>query len=655
MKPLNLCLVILNIISFPTLASAHLPENVEVDTPEKLINLIHSNSNLVKDESETEIIPKTDTIEPDKKIENSEENPAADKTTEDLSVEEPEPEIKDEDLEENSDSEEKEQVKKPTPEEIARLEKLAAADKLYLAGDKKAAVKLYRQAKPPWAIEKQESVEETKPTPFNNPGQLSPAGRVFWRNYQRGKEQGLETKTLSALKLLTTRESQFIPGHIYYADTLQQYERSEESTKALNRAIRQYPNEPELLRAKMNADIAEDKWLDASIMARQFSLFNPDSPNAEEFNLLANQYLAKYQSNLRSSIRWNAVGNAIAGTIGFALTGNLFGPLSALQTTSTLLKGESAVGESSVKEIKKQVPFLEEKEVVAYVNKIGQKVSAAAGRDEFKYEFYLIMDDDLNAFALPGGKIFVNAGAIMQTDSEAELAGLLAHEVSHSALSHGFQLVTKGNLTSNVVSYIPYVGNTASSLLVLNYSRGMEKQADIFGTRILLNAGYAADGVRNLMAQLNKSKQDKDNPEPPAWISTHPNSKQRIRYMEQLIVDNNLNRYSYEGVARHQEIKEIVTKKWQEYNKCIEDVETIKEAKKCAGNKEKSDKLEAEIEQDSEVQQNESEKNEREPEIKQIIETENLGSSETDFSPDSETKIKKPDAKEPQVQNSVPK
>lgn len=590
MKPLNLCLIILNIIAFPAIASAELPKNVIAHAPEKLIHQIKSNSQLTEAE--------------------------------------PEPEIKDEDQEENSDSEEKEKVKKPTPEEIARLEKLAAADKLYLAGDKKAAVKLYRQAKPPWAIEKQESAEDTKPIPFNDPSQLSPAGRVFWRNYQRGKEQGLETKTVSSLKLLTTREPQFIPGHIYYAEALLQYEREEESIKALNRGINHYPNEPELLRAKMNADIAADKWLNASIMARQFALFNPDSPDAAEFDLLADQYLKKYQSNLRSSITWNAIGNAIAGTVGFALTGNLFGPLSALQTTSTLLKGETAVGESTVKQIKKQVPFLEEPEVVAYVNEIGQKVSAAAGRDEFKYEFYLIMDDGLNAFALPGGKIFVNAGAIMKTDSEAELAGLLAHEVAHSALSHGFQLVTKGNLTSNVVSYIPYVGNTASSLLVLNYSRGMEKQADIFGTRILVNAGYAADGVRNLMAKLNQAHQDKDNPEPPAWISSHPNSKQRIRYMEQLIVDNNLNRYSYEGVARHQEIKEIVTKKWQEYDKCIEDVETIKEAKKCAGNKEESDK-------------NESEKDEREPEIKQKREVEELETSETESKQKAPTKFKK--------------
>lgn len=490
---------------------------------------------------------------------------------------------------------------KTTLEEIARLEKLALADQLYLAGDKTAAVKLYREAKEVWSREQTKTTENPKlVVTITNPSQLSPAGKVFWRNYQQGKQQQFESKVVSSLKLLTTREPQFIPGHVHYAKALLAYEREAESLKVLNRAVSLYPNEPAILRAKMNADIAEEKWLDASIMARQYALFNPDSPQAEEFELLAEVYLAEYQDNLRSSITWNAIGNAIAGTVGFVLTGNLFGPLSALETTALLLQGESAVGEASVSQIKKQLPLMQDETVNDYVDYIGQKIATASGREEFDYQFYIVMDDALNAFALPGGKIFVNAGAIMQTDSEAELAGLLAHEVSHSALSHGFQLATKGNLTANIVSYVPYVGNTASSLIVLNYSREMEKQADIFGTRILVNAGYAADGVRNLMAQLDESNQDEVTTEPPAWLSSHPNTKARIDYMEQLILDQNLERYTYEGVKPHQAIKKLVTAKWKEYEKCVEEVNSIQEAKKCAGEKDESEKLDEESPQDSE-------------------------------------------------------
>ncbi|MBC1300290.1 M48 family metalloprotease, partial [Nostoc sp. UCD122] len=78
------------------------------------------------------------------------------------------------------------------------------------------------------------------------------------------------------------------------------------------------------------------------------------------------------------------------------------------------------------------------------INDIGQKLAKVAGRNEFKYEFFVIPEEELNAFALPGGKILINAGAIAKTTSEAELAGLVAHELSHVVLSHGFQLVTQG-------------------------------------------------------------------------------------------------------------------------------------------------------------------------------------------------------------------
>lgn len=544
MKSLNSCLIILSILFFPTVASADTNINIDREFNDKIAQL---------DTKERET---TETIE----------NPDSEET----------------ETEPNDESEEK--VEEPTPQELARLEKLAKADRLYKAGDKAAAVKLYREAKEIWEIERKKNTENNVAAiAFTDPAKLSPAGKVFWRNYQQGKEQQLETKTISSLKLLTTREPQFVPGHIHYSEALLEHEREEESLAALNRAVNLYPNQPEILRAKMNADIAAENWLDASIMARQYALFNPNSPQAKEFDKLAEKYLAEYQSNLRENITWNAIGNAIAGTVGFALTGNLFGPISALQTTAMLLNGESAVGEASVGQIKQQVPLIKDKAVTEYVDRIGQKIASASGREEFDYQFYVIMDDTLNAFALPGGKVFVNAGAIMETDSEAELAGLLAHEISHSALSHGFQMAAKGNLTANIVGYIPYVGNTASSLIVLNYSRGMEKQADIFGTRILVNSGYAADGVRNLMAQLHESHQDEDNPEPPAWLSSHPNTQQRMAYIEQLIVDNNLDRYAYEGVDRHQEIKQLVTAKWQEYEECAEEIGSIEEAKVCSG------------------------------------------------------------------------
>ena len=492
---------------------------------------------------------------------------------------------------------EDETLKEPTPEEMARLRQLATADHLYLAGEKIAAARLYRTVKKTWEIEQRNRYRYKKPTPFYDPAELSPGGKVYWRNYQQGKEQQLESKIFASIELLTKKHPEFIPGHINYAKTLQAYDREEESLLVLDKAVNRYPQESQLLKAKIDADIEAGKWLDASIAARQFALFNPQHSETEEFILLAEQYLDKYRSNLKSKLTWNAIGNAIAGTIGFAFTGNLFGPISAVETTSILLRGESAIGEKAAQNARKRLPLVEDEEIVNYIQEIGDKIVKASGRNDFDYKFYVVMDKNFNAFALPGGKIFLNTGAILNTDSEAELAGLLAHEIAHAVLSHGFQLVTQGSLTANVVSYIPYVGSTASNLIVLNYSRDMEKQADIFGTRILVGAGYAADGVRNLMVKLQDfHHQDKENnPPPPAWLSTHPHTKSRVNYMEQLIVNNNLNRYAYEGVSRHLDIKDKVKVLWKEYKQCVEKAEKEKtdlaiSAKKCANNKPETEK-----------------------------------------------------------------
>ena len=467
------------------------------------------------------------------------------------------------DVEETESETSVEETECPTAEEIARYQKFAEADRLYLAGDKVAAAQIYQELKEPW--DKEDILNDLN-QPIYEAEQLSPGGKVYWRTYQEGKEQQLSSKIFAPLELLITKDPEFIPGHIAYTEELLAVEKEAEAYAVMERAIGIYPNEVELLRAKIATDVQAERWLEASITARQFALFNSDSSEAAEFTVLADQYLEKYQSEVKEELTWNAIGNAITGAAGFALTGNIFGPISALDTTIMLLQGESNLGERFAKRVQKQLPMVEDEEVLNYVRNIGNKIAAVAGRDDFEYEFFVIMDDNLNAFALPGGKVFVNAGAIMNTDSEAELAGLLAHEVSHSVLSHGFQLATRGNLTANVTQYIPYVGSTAGNLIVMNYSRGMERQADIFGTRILVAADYAADGVRNLMAKLGEiHAEDEDHEEPPAWLSTHPNTDQRVSYMEELVISNNFNRYAYEGVTEHQKIKNKTKKLWQEY------------------------------------------------------------------------------------------
>jgi predicted Zn-dependent protease len=438
----------------------------------------------------------------------------------------------------------------PTPEELARRQKLMEGDKLYLAGNLPEAEKMYRLAKAPFTTKLK---NQERKAAIIDPTQLSPAGKVYWREAEAGIATKLQTRTLVPLQLLVEQVPEFIPGHIKYALILKQYNDEKKALAVLDRAATLYPNQPDLIKARVAALAEGQKWIEASLAARQFATLNPNDPQAPEFQKLADDNLKRYKSHIRAQIRGNTIANIITGALGYALTGSLLGPFSALDSTILLLQGEGAVGESVAKQAKKQLKLINDETVLKYVDEIGQKLVKVSGREEFKYEFFVIPLEDLNAFALPGGKIFINAGAIAKANSEAELAGLIGHELSHVVLSHGFQLVTQGNLISNVTQYLP-LGGTIGQLFGLSYNRDMERQADTLGTRLIATSGYAADGLRNLMATLQKQQKNA----PPTWLSSHPGGGERVSYLESLISDTGYNRYAYEGVARHQEIKERV-------------------------------------------------------------------------------------------------
>lgn len=435
----------------------------------------------------------------------------------------------------------------PTPEEVARQLKLIQADRLYLAGQIPEAEKLYRQVKEPFA--KTDTIPERKAA-ILDPMQLSPGGKVYWRESEAGIAKKLETRTLVPLKLLVEQYPEFIPGHIRYAEALKQYDRTKEALDVLERGSSLYPDQPTLVQARVTALAGDNKWMEASLAARQFAILNPKSPEAPQFTKLADENLKRYKSYIRGEIRGNVISNIVTGALGYALTGSLLGPFSALDSTILLLQGEQSIGESAASQAKKQLPLIVDETVLAYVNDIGQKLVNVAGRKEFKYEFFVIPEESLNAFALPGGKVFINAGAIVKTNSEAELAGLIGHELSHVVLSHGFQLATQGNLISNVTQYLPF-GGTIGQLFALTYSRDMERQADVLGTRLIVASGYAADGLRNLMMILEKQQKNA----PPDWLSSHPGGNERVSYLENLITRSSYNRYAYEGVGRHIDIK----------------------------------------------------------------------------------------------------
>ncbi|ABG51618.1 peptidase M48, Ste24p [Trichodesmium erythraeum IMS101] len=445
-------------------------------------------------------------------------------------------------------------------------EKLAAADRLYLAGEKAAAEKLYREVKEPFTGDIELQLD--RPQAVYEPTELPITAQVYWRQAQEGLVKNIETQTFISLQLLVKEYPEFIPAHIQLAENLKADEQTELALEVLHQATGLYPNEPELIKATITALADDKKWLEASLSAQQFALMNTQNSQFDEFNQLAETYRKKFQSQLKSRLRRNTIANVVTGALGVAITGNPFAAINAVQTTAMMLQGESRIGKTIANYAQKNLPIVEDEEIIKYVNNMGKKLADMTGRNEFEYNFYIVNDENLNAFALPGGQIFLNLGAIFKTKSEAELAGLLAHELAHTVLSHGFKLMSEGNLINSVVQYVPYAGATVSNLIVLNYSRKMERQADVLGTRILVSAGYAADGVRNLMVTLNEGKEDMG---VLAWLSTHPETAERVRYLEELIVNNGYNRYAYEGVVSHAKMrtkaKALLVEKKKDFSK----------------------------------------------------------------------------------------
>jgi hypothetical protein len=176
------------------------------------------------------------------------------------------------------------------------------------------------------------------------------------------------------------------------------------------------------------------------------------------------------------------------------------------------------LGRQAAAEAEQQFPLLRDSEVTAYVEKVGQRLVASIPAEfqhsEFRYYFKVINASDINAFALPGGPMYVNRGMIEAARTEGEMAGVMAHELSHVALRHGTAQATKaqkyavGAGIAGILGTIlagPAAGQLAQlpiGAYFLKYSREYETEADLLGARIMANAGYDPRDLANMFRTI---------------------------------------------------------------------------------------------------------------------------------------------------------
>lgn len=210
---------------------------------------------------------------------------------------------------------------------------------------------------------------------------------------------------------------------------------------------------------------------------------------------------------------------------------------------------EVALGTQSAKEILRSSKISNNKAQTAMIQRVGGKIAKVANRPDFQWEFYLLEDKQVNAFCLPGGKVFVYTGIMPLVASDDELAVILSHEIAHAILRHGAERASMqqvqqigGNILARVVSKKSpqFTGlssqayNLGSNLAVmLPFSRSHELEADEVGIALMQKAGYNPEAAisfwKKMSAQGGGNTTD--------FFSTHPSDAKRVTAIEKILDD----------------------------------------------------------------------------------------------------------------------
>lgn len=221
-----------------------------------------------------------------------------------------------------------------------------------------------------------------------------------------------------------------------------------------------------------------------------------------------------------------------------------------VQRVSLSPQEEIAMGLQAAPEMAQEYGGLyPDEQAQAYLDQVGQRVvqKSQAGQTEYSFDFHLLADTEtVNAFALPGGQVFITAALYSQLETEGQLAGVLAHEVGHVVGRHASERIAKTQLVQGltgaavVAAYDPQNPSSAQQaqmaalvgqLITMKYSRTDELESDRLGVRFMADAGYDPRALIRVMEILEAAGASR----PPEFFSTHPNPENRIAEIQAAI------------------------------------------------------------------------------------------------------------------------
>ena len=206
---------------------------------------------------------------------------------------------------------------------------------------------------------------------------------------------------------------------------------------------------------------------------------------------------------------------------------------------------EIQMGQQGAAEVVQSIGLIQNQALQDYVQRIGATLAAKSERPNLQWTFRVVDEPGPNAFALPGGYIFITRGMLNLMDSEAELAGVLGHEIGHVTARHSVSQLSKqqlaqlglgiGSILSPTVAQLGQVAGQGLQLLFLKYGRDDERQSDELGFKYMLNANYDVREFGDIFESLQRFGEASKQSPIPAWASTHPDPGERVATAEKRV------------------------------------------------------------------------------------------------------------------------
>jgi len=262
----------------------------------------------------------------------------------------------------------------------------------------------------------------------------------------------------------------------------------------------------------------------------------------------------------------NAILNLVLASLSWAQGPTQFHPGFNLFTKEQ----DVQLGQENAAQVRAHMKVIRNPVLTDYVNKVGRRLVAAREAQEsgFPFTFEVVADPTINAFALPGGPMFINTGLLRAVDNEAQLAGVMGHEMSHVILRHGTNQATKSKFVElpallgsqvaggSLVGQLTKLGiGLGANSVLLKFSRSAESQADLMGSHLMAESGYNPMEMARFFEKLNQQGGQRTI----QFLSDHPNPENREKAIEQEVHRLPEQPYSYQ-TGDFQRMKAVIAR-----------------------------------------------------------------------------------------------